>query len=203
MTSTKGISPFSILASLVLIVIGHELTTRPLLDYREIIDSFSSDGFQAYEYTFSGYTLYFKYRAIAAIVLAPVLEEIFFRKHLISGLLEKHGKTMAIGVSSLLFSLIHWETPVNLIPAFLFGALSALVYLRTGRIKWSILLHLLANLLAVLLEINGESYYQWLFWLELGYLYWSLFGLGIIFILFSLKWLSLPSRKREGIPNNN
>ncbi|MDX1373252.1 MAG: CPBP family intramembrane glutamic endopeptidase, partial [Nitrososphaeraceae archaeon] len=49
----------------------------------------------------------FSYRAFSAILVSPVLEELFFRKFLFTGLLRKYSQTSSIIISSLCFSLIH------------------------------------------------------------------------------------------------
>ncbi|MBS3738464.1 MAG: CPBP family intramembrane metalloprotease [Psychroflexus sp.] len=53
---------------------------------------------------------------------------------------------ISIVLSSLLFSLIHWEKLNNLIPTLLFGIISGLIFIKTQRIVYSILMHFLFNL---------------------------------------------------------
>lgn len=193
--SSKGTASFPTLVFLLILIVGHELVSRPFFDFKEILASYSETEIQHNNYTFGGFSLYFIYKSIAAIILAPVLEEVFFRKHLLGDLLKNYNQIVAIGISSLLFSLIHWEDPTNLIPAFIFGVISAIVYIKTGKISWCILLHAFGNLLSILLEITGEHYYRWLEWLQFGALYWTLAGLGVLLLTFSLKWLPITNNK--------
>ena len=83
--------------------------------------------------------------ALFLVVLAPLFEELIFRKLLIDRLLP-HGEAGAVLVSALLFGLFHGNF-YQFFYAAAVGALLALLYLRTG--KWGLcaLLHGLFNLI--------------------------------------------------------
>ena len=87
---------------------------------------------------------------IYAIFIAPILEEIIFRGVLMANL-KKYGIKTAIIVSSLFFGLSHYNVYM-IIPAFFIGiVLSYIVYKYS--IKYSILIHLLINIVARIPEI--------------------------------------------------
>lgn len=82
-------------------------------------------------------------RILVTAVLAPVFEELIFRKLLIDRTI-KYGQTLSIFLSGLLFGLFHGNFQ-QFFFATLIGMLFALVYIRTGRIRYSILLHAAMN----------------------------------------------------------
>ena len=82
---------------------------------------------------------------IFVAILAPILEEIFFRKLLCRHLLPL-GEGYAIILSAAIFGLAHGNF-FQFFYAFGLGCLFALVYVKTGKIIYSILYHVAINLL--------------------------------------------------------
>lgn len=179
-----------------LIAIGLEFVGRPFWDFDKILSYFNNTELEPINYEFQGYNMKFIYRTILTLILAPLLEELFFRGFLITKLIAKYKIIVTLLVSSSLFSLIHWETPANLIPAFLFGMISGWIFIKTGNISYSILLHFFYNFLGALSVINMEWIYEWLFWLKYDYLYWTLFLSGIVISLCRLKYIPLNNHKK-------
>jgi membrane protease YdiL (CAAX protease family) len=96
---------------------------------------------------------------VAAVVLAPVTEELLFRGVLLRAI-EPRGKALAIGVSAAVFSAVHVigldqerilaSAVVVLPPIFALGVLLGWITLRTGRLGPAIFIHSGWNLLAAL-----------------------------------------------------
>ncbi len=82
-------------------------------------------------------------------VLAPFVEEIFFRGFLFSGFRQSYGWIKAMLLSSAIFSLSHLE-PVALIPTFILGCVLAYVYHRSNSVWPGMILHFLVNGFAIL-----------------------------------------------------
>lgn len=82
---------------------------------------------------------------IFMVILAPILEELVFRKLLCDRLLPL-GEGYAIVLSAVIFGLIHGNF-YQFFYAFLLGALFALLYIKTGKIRYSVVYHGLINLL--------------------------------------------------------
>jgi len=78
-------------------------------------------------------------------ILAPVLEELFYRK-LIIDRLRRYGTLPAILASGLLFGLAHGNLNQFFYTALL-GVLFGYLYLSTGRLRYPILLHMVINLI--------------------------------------------------------
>jgi membrane protease YdiL (CAAX protease family) len=82
--------------------------------------------------------------AFMVVVVGPTFEELIFRGWLLGGLREHWGDSRALVVSSGLFALIHgdpWATPA----LFLLGCVFGWVYLRSGSLYASIILHAMWN----------------------------------------------------------
>ena len=75
---------------------------------------------------------------------APLLEEIFYRK-LVIDRLRDFGDLPAILISALLFGLLHGNIP-QFIYATLMGLVFGYIYLYTGRLRYTVALHMAINL---------------------------------------------------------
>ena len=81
--------------------------------------------------------------ALCVGILAPILEEFFFRKLLIDRL-HKYGEFLAILTSGLLFGLFH-QNVGQYFYTFLVGLVIAYLYCRTGSYPLAVLMHALFN----------------------------------------------------------
>ncbi len=83
------------------------------------------------------------YVFLFSVLLAPVLEELFFRKILIDRAIVFGDKT-AIFLSGLMFGLFHGNL-YQVFYAFGVGCVLAYVYIRTGKLRYCISLHMAVN----------------------------------------------------------
>lgn len=83
-----------------------------------------------------------------AVVVAPIVEEIFFRGFLFAGLRGRYGWQKAAVLSSALFAVIHLQ-PTAILPIFLLGLVFAFLYQRSGSIWPAVLMHVSSNALAL------------------------------------------------------
>lgn len=88
-------------------------------------------------------------------VIAPVWEEAFFRGLAYAVLRRRFGILAGITFSALLFTLMHAEPPLLLIPIFGLGALLAMLYEYSGNLLVPILAHGAINALGALLVYTG------------------------------------------------
>lgn len=84
-----------------------------------------------------GYTLVF------VVIAAPLWEEFIFRKLLIDRL-NRLGDRPAMIISALLFGMFHGNFS-QFFYAFAVGLLFGYIYLRTGRLRYTIVLHMFVN----------------------------------------------------------
>ena len=87
-------------------------------------------------------------RTLVVGIGAPVFEELIFRKVLIDRTV-KYGEYISIVMSGVMFGLLHGNFSQFFFAA-LVGMLFAYVYIRTGRIRYTIFLHMAVNLSSAL-----------------------------------------------------
>ena len=88
-------------------------------------------------------------RILVMVILAPIIEEYIFRKQLIDRM-NIYGGGLAVVTSALMFGLFHGNLS-QLFYAFALGLVFGYVYLKTGRLRYSIGLHMLINFLGSVL----------------------------------------------------
>jgi uncharacterized protein len=81
---------------------------------------------------------------VVGVIVAPVVEELFFRGFLFQGFRQRYGWVNGALLSSAVFAVAHLD-PVALIPTFILGILLAYMYHRTDSVWIPILLHVLVN----------------------------------------------------------
>ena len=96
------------------------------------------------------------YRILTVGILAPMVEEMIFRKFIIDRTV-KYGEWMAIFTSGLMFGLFHGNFSQCFFAAGL-GMLFAYIYIRTGRIRYTIFLHMAVNLTT---SVGSVGILQW------------------------------------------
>ena len=77
------------------------------------------------------------------VLLAPALEEWIFRKLLVDRTI-RYGEGTAIFLSGLMFGLFHGNLN-QFVYTFLIGAFWAFIYVKTGRLRYTIYLHMALN----------------------------------------------------------
>lgn len=86
---------------------------------------------------------------LVGAVIAPIVEEFFFRGFLFQGFRQKHGWLPALFLSSAIFGAAHLD-PVSLIPTFILGCVLAYVYHRSNSVWPGILFHATINTLSLI-----------------------------------------------------
>ena len=92
---------------------------------------------------------------LTVVILAPIFEELFFRKILIDRTI-KYGGLVSIIISAVLFSLYHGNLN-QFFYAFLMGAFFALIYVKTAKIEYTIILHALVNFFGSIVAVSIAS----------------------------------------------
>jgi len=85
---------------------------------------------------------------LGGVVIAPLVEEIFFRGFVFGGLRKRYGWRKAALASSALFAAIHLQLTA-IVPIFVLGYIFAYLYHRSGSIWPAVLMHLVSNALAL------------------------------------------------------
>lgn len=84
-------------------------------------------------------------------IIAPICEEILFRKFLIDKTI-KYGAKVSIILSAVLFAFFHGNLN-QFFYAFLMGGFFAYVYIKTGRITYTIILHAIVNFMGSVVSL--------------------------------------------------
>ena len=132
---------------------------------------------------------------VMAVIMAPIVEEVFFRGIIVRGFAANYSKLSAIVISALLFGIVHFN-PWQGFGAFLGGLILAWIYIETESIIPCIYAHAFYNgFISILLrftdlDIPGFSsalpsgqFLQplWFDLLGLGLIVVGVFGLVIVF----------------------
>jgi Predicted metal-dependent membrane protease len=101
--------------------------------------------------------LSFILEVISSVILAPIIEELFFRGVLFNRLKIRTGIIAAMVISSALFAIGHEFGGIT--SAFVFGICMCIIYLKTDNILMTMSIHFLNNLVAVTLEaVNADAF---------------------------------------------
>lgn len=141
---------------------------------------------------------------ISAVLLIPVVEELFFRGIVLSSLLNKK-KSFYLGVlfSSMLFSLIHfnpWDIQSSIpivLSNLLLGIILGGIFVFKRNIFQVIFLHVIFNLFAFILKINYPNYIAILKSLDFGLIYWLFFLVSLLILLITLYLFIMPISKKK------
>ena len=88
----------------------------------------------------------FTLNLFAIVVLLPIAEELFFRSYIQNGLQKNYKPLVSIGVSSLLFTLLHLPNLHHTYLVFFGGLISAVLYFKSKSITPSIIFHITWNI---------------------------------------------------------
>ena len=88
-------------------------------------------------------------------IIAPIFEELFFRKFLIDRTI-KYGARVSIILSAALFGFFHGNIN-QFFYTFLMGGFFAYVYIKTGKITYPIILHSIINMIGSVLSLFIQS----------------------------------------------
>lgn len=83
-------------------------------------------------------------RCIAGITLVPLMEELVFRKLLLDRI-GHWGRKLAVLMSGVIFALFRLDL-CSFLDGFILGAFFAYVYLRTGKVRYTVMLSAIINL---------------------------------------------------------
>ena len=99
---------------------------------------------------------------LVAILVAPITEELLFRKGIYGFMRVRTSKVAAVLVSSLMFAAVHGYQIQGATETFLVGIVLALAFEKSGNLWYSVVIHMMLNLFATIsnaLVHNGISFY--------------------------------------------
>jgi len=127
---------------------------------------------------------------LGVCLVAPIMEELFFRGFVLRSFLERYSLPKAVIVSSFLFAVFHLN-PWQAIVAFGIGLLNAWLVLRTGSVVPGMLVHFATNFtsafllfaLAALFGFSPEDL------VHHDHFPWQILAVGIVATVCGLLWL--------------
>lgn len=108
-----------------------------------------------------------QYELVQAVLLAPVVEEIFFRLFLLNLLQKWTGRNIhALFISSFIFMTMHissyYATPIGLLIVFVYGLMFGGAFIISKRLWPGIIAHSMLNLSATLSTFYGSVITGWI-----------------------------------------
>lgn len=92
------------------------------------------------------------YGLVLTLIIAPLFEELVFRKYILRYLLGNFSTRYALIISALFFGIFHLNIRQFLFASML-GMILGYVYLRSGKIIYSILIHFFFNLFGMIMPL--------------------------------------------------
>lgn len=176
----------NLILPLIIIAISFTIVSWPLFDlyYKYTLppEIFKANFRVPHEINFSRIVMLF-----SSLIIAPVAEELFFRKILLGEILKKHSLRSALLFSSFLFGLFHLPNWGNFLPPFLLGIISGIIFVKSGKIIYSVIIHFLTNTNVFLLNQFGKDLDENIDRLNFNIWYWIFVAAGISLLLIGLK----------------
>ena len=116
------------------------------------------------------------------VILGPMVEELFYRKLILDRILG-FGELPAILLSAAMFALAHGNL-AQFFYAFGLGVLWGYVYAKTGRIGYTISMHMIFNFLGGVVPTKLPEIFS------------TLYGLGMAVCFLMIPLLLIPARKK-------
>ena len=196
-TKTKSLK-LDVIFVILLISIGIVIINRPLWDINRIDFFLKENTVSVDNHPFTGFNAQFFLNLISVLIVAPLTEELLFRKYMFTGVLKNNSFVVSAIFSSVLFALLHLPNYTNLIPTFILGFISCIIYFRTKNILYSILIHFFYNLIIqIISDYNYNSFYNFIYKLEFNYMYWLIVLFGVVLTFFSLKRLKKSAKLKD------
>jgi membrane protease YdiL (CAAX protease family) len=135
--------------------------------------------------------IYFGHMLAALLVVAPIVEEIFFRGFLLNMWIAKMGARAAVLLTAVIFAAAHLVQPGS----FFLGLVAAVFYVETRNLLVPMVFHFLNNLIAVLVQalITSASGAEEM--PSLSEIQVAVFILGLPMLIAGLVWLAFFLRR--------
>lgn len=95
---------------------------------------------------------------VQAVLIAPLVEELFFRGLLLDSLLRLTGRRWAtVALTAAVFGAVHVSVPQTILPLVTMGLVLGYLRIRTGSLLLCIVVHVLFNLRTMLMAVLDPS----------------------------------------------
>lgn len=101
---------------------------------------------------------------LTTVIVAPIMEELLFRKFLIDRIIP-YGQKFAVIISGIGFGFFHGNL-FQFFYAWILGMIFAYIYSSTGKIKYNIFLHMFINITGGLIPLLLTQAPDYMIWLQ-------------------------------------
>lgn len=122
---------------------------------------------------------------LTVVIIAPIIEELLYRKLLLDRI-EPISRQMSIILSGLMFGLFHVNV-YQFFYAFIIGMIFASIYLNTGKIQYTIFLHMMVNFMGSVVSLYVSQGNNQVVTVAYGLFYMALMITGIIMFILNCK----------------
>lgn len=136
---------------------------------------------------------------IVLAVFPAICEELIFRGMILEGL-KDYGKTKAVIISALLFSLMH-TSPLQTIYPFIMGVVLALVVMASNNLVYSIILHFINNFMVITINFISITT-GFAFLPKLSILWTTLIGICAFIVTALVVYYLLRLLKKRNVNTN-
>lgn len=154
-----------------------------------------SDAVSSVESGTSAFTLVTNF--LAVVVAAPIVEELIFRNMAISNMNSRMPKALSVVISSAIFGVFHGNL-VWILYAFGLGLLFGFLYVKSGSIYVSLVMHTTFNLIGFIYSVLGnlasESAINVINWVSFGLILASILAAPAVFLW---VWFGLSPKKKK------
>lgn len=133
---------------------------------------------------------------VLTVVLAPVLEEVFFRGLVLEQLRRRVPAWQAVLASAVFFGLVHMPNLPQMVNAMVMATILGYLYVVSGSLMAVIVVHAVNNGIAYLtLEMTGTQSTDLREIVGNDTVYWAIFGVSAAILAVSLVFLARGGRK--------
>jgi membrane protease YdiL (CAAX protease family) len=134
---------------------------------------------------------------VTSVVLAPVLEEIFFRGLLLEHLRRHVPAWQAVLAVALFFGLAHLDNWPQAINAAVLAVVMGYIYVRTGSLTVVIVVHAINNGIAYLQMETGMQDMSMRDWIPNDMIYWPVYALCVVLVVGSVAVMAMKAAKND------
>lgn len=130
---------------MIILSVSIRIVSSPFAYFLEYFDNIFNGKLKYFVFGVPEFNLTMAIHAISSVVIAPIIEEYFFRKQILGQLLKRYSPFIAIVFSTLFFAAGHLRLH-DLGSLIIWGLFYGIIYYKTKSIETSILLHSFSNL---------------------------------------------------------
>lgn len=136
---------------------------------------------------------------LAAVIIGPIAEEIFFRYAIMEQMKEKIPRWIVVILASAFFALLHGYNVQGLTCMFIFFVISSVFYERESNLAYTIILHIFYNLVVYVMDAKMfDPFWEIASRTNNGFIIYRPLGLLLLLILAVISIVYFSFYSKEG-----